>query len=216
MKGRMMTENFERIAQRMGIVAAVAGLLAAGPCVLAARSQQKPQTPGEAKRFATSEEMKEAQREKEEEEREREEEIRDREQEKKDQEQERAERLQELYDDGREALDDGQYCAGGEEICGTVSAERAAGGRGTVLAGVRRKQGRQERSSIGEDCRPQEELPAKPMDKRRGRPGNGSAAKLWAKSKSRCGQRRRSEAAGIAGDHEQQPGARGGFWWRRY
>ena len=84
MKGRMMTENFERIAQRMGIVAAVAGLLAAGPGGLAARSQQKPQAPGEVKRFATSEEMKEAQREKEEEERDREEESRDREQEKTD------------------------------------------------------------------------------------------------------------------------------------
>jgi len=116
MKGRMMTENFERIAQRMRIVAAVAGLLAAGPGVLAARWQQKPQSPGEAKRFATSEEMKEAQREKEEEQRDREEEIRDREQEKKQQEQERAEHMQELYDDGREALDDGQYVLAGKKF----------------------------------------------------------------------------------------------------
>jgi TolA-binding protein len=105
----MMTGNLKRIAQQMGIVAAVAGLLAAGPCALAARRQQAPPAPGEAKRFATTDEMKQAQREREEEQREREEEIRDREQEKKEEEQDRAERLQELYDDGREALDDGQY-----------------------------------------------------------------------------------------------------------
>jgi Sec-independent protein translocase protein TatA len=88
----MMTGKLERIAQQMGIVAAVAGLLAAGPCALAARRQQAPQTPGDAKRFATTDEMKQQQRE-------REEEIRDREQEKKEEEQDRADRLQELYDD---------------------------------------------------------------------------------------------------------------------
>ena len=110
-----MTENLKEIAQRMGIVAAVAGLLAAGPGTLLARSQG-PQTQSDAKRSATTDEMKQAQLEKEEEAQEREEEIRDREQEKKDQEQERAERLQELYDDGREALDDGQYGVAGKKF----------------------------------------------------------------------------------------------------
>ena len=184
MKGRMMTENFERIAQRMRIVAAVAGLLAAGPCVLAARSQQKPQTPGEAKRFATSEEIKEAQREKEEEQREREEEVRDREQEKKQQEQERAEHMQELYDDGREALDDGQYVLAGKKFAELYQLKGPQADAALYwLAYAENKEGKRE-AALARIVDLQ-----KPMDKRRGRPGNGSATKLWAKSKSRCGER---------------------------
>jgi len=109
MNRRMTTENLKRMAVRLGIAAALAGLLAVSPYALGTGFAQEQQAPAEAKRFLTEDQKNQAQLDKEQVQRDREEEARDREQEKKEAEQERLDHMQELYDDGREALDDDQF-----------------------------------------------------------------------------------------------------------